>query len=172
MRLRSPGTIAFIQPRIRVRKCLFATGAAVSLLMLIGVVIFWAWSRSHAGYVRLHQGEHFLALYPAPDGLTITSWRERTDRATSAKSPNSAGSWPKEAAAYAYLVNRNGLRWQHLGIQWSALAHLENGRSLILPNGMLLAAFAVLPLLWLRRWSRMRGAALMADAPMPQLASA
>jgi hypothetical protein len=142
-----------------VRKFLFTAGAAVSLILLIGVVTFWGWSRSHTGYARLHGGQRFVALYPAPTGLTVTTWIDSKSltHPTGGKL-NTFDSWPTEAGTYAYMVNRNGLRWEHLGIQWSVLKHLENGRSLILPEGMLMALFAIAPLIWLRRWNMLRKA--------------
>ena len=61
------------------------------------------------------------------------------------------------AETFAYLVNRNGMKWKHLGVQWSVLDHLEHGRTLIVPNGMLLGLFALLPLWWVQKWNLSRG---------------
>jgi hypothetical protein len=130
-----------------VRKFILPFCAVVSILLLATVSVFWVWSRSHSGYVRLHQGPHFVAFYPSPvQGLTITSW---LDTAPQKHALNSVGSWPMTAGSYAYQVNRAGLQWQHVGIEWSELKHLDHGRSLIIPNGILAGAFTMLPLFWM-----------------------
>ncbi len=138
-------------------RCSFCCTAILSLIFLIGVLVLWTWNRSHSGYVRLHEGAHFVALYPAPHALTITTWN---DPATAGRNNhahlNTAGQWPMTAETFAYLINRNGRKWNHLGVQWSVLNHLDHGRTLILPNGMLLALFAVLPLWWVQKWNPSR----------------
>ena len=131
------------------RKFILPFCAVVSILLLAAVSVFWIWSRSHSGYVRLHQGAHFVALYPSPmQGLTITSWLDTTPQKHAL---NSVGSWPMTAGGYAYQVNRAGLQWEHFGIEWSDLKHLDHGWTLIIPNGFLLAAFAVIPLICMRQ---------------------
>ena len=129
------------------RKFILPFCAVVSILLLAAVSVFWVWSRSHSGYVRLHQGAHFVAFYPSPvQGLTITSW---TDTAPQKRVLNTVGSWPITAGTYAYEVNRAGLQWEHMGIEWSALKHLDHGRTLIIPNGILAGVFTLLPLFWM-----------------------
>jgi hypothetical protein len=139
------------------RKCLFAAGCAASLLLLIAVSTFWVWSRSHSGYVRLHAGQRFLALYPAPNALTITTWDDgQIVKKAGNAHLNTFGAWPTVTGNFAYMLNCKGMRWAHLGVQWSALMHLDNGRTLIVPNGFLLTLFTIVPLIWLRSWDRAR----------------
>lgn len=129
------------------RKFILPFCAVLSILLLVAVSVFWIWSRSHSGYVRLHEGPHFVAFYPSPvQGLTITSW---LDTAPQKHALNTAGSWPMTAGRYAYEVNRAGLQWEHAGIEWSALKHLDHGRTLVIPNGILAGAFTMLPLFWM-----------------------
>ena len=151
-------------------KRVFGGLAALSFLLAVGTVAFWAWSTSHSGYVRLRHESSFLAVYPGPNCLTFTTWHEAPENFADGKPHPLAGSWPKSIGDYAYTVNRDGRKWSHVGIQYCELTHLDEGRSVLIPNGLFLAIFAPLPLAWIIRRERAGRSAPAGISPVPAAA--